>query len=165
MTLYTRVFQKMCSLSTDVVVASRMMVPLLGDLSRLWKSEGGGGVFLSLSLTGARKEEQQLYARAFSLASSSTRRRSPKENNTKKTHSAFLFCVEMMICFVVVSKKKKFCGTLLSVESIRIEAHTKREREREREKKPHKKRNKIVSKKRDFFTRSVGLGFRVLLIP
>ena len=108
MTLYTRVFQKMCSLSTDVVVASRMMVPLLGDLSRLWKSEGGGGVFLSLSLTGARKEEQQLYARAFSLASSSTRRRSPKENNTKKTHSAFLFCVEMMICFVVVSKKKSF---------------------------------------------------------
>ena len=40
-----------------------------------------------------------------------------------------------------------------------------REREREREKKPHKKRNKIVSKKRDFFTRSVDLGFRVLLIP
>ena len=146
MTLYTRVFQKMCSLSTDVVVASRMMVPLLGDLSRLWKSEGGGGVFLSL--TGARKEEQQLYARAFSLASSSTRRRSPKENNTK-THSAFLFCVEMMICFVVVSKKKKFCGTLLSVESIRIEAHTKRERERERERRSHTKKGIKLSRKKE----------------
>ena len=164
MTLYTRVFQKMCSLSTDVVVASRMMVPLLGDLSRLWKSEGGGGVFLSLSLVLERKSNN------FTLERFHSRRRRPeedlqkKENNTK-THSAFLFCVEMMICFVVVSKKKKFCGTLLSVESIRIEAHTKREREREREKKPHKKRNKIVSKKRDFFTRSVDLGFRVLLIP
>ena len=71
--LYTR-FKKMCSL--DCVSSRRMMmVPLLlGDLSyRLWKSEGGGGVSLSLSLTGARKEEQQ-HARA----SSSTRRRRSK---------------------------------------------------------------------------------------
>lgn len=47
--LYTR-FKKMCSL--DCVSSRRMMmVPLLlGDLSyRLWKSEGGGGVSLSLS--------------------------------------------------------------------------------------------------------------------
>ena len=45
--LYTR-FKKMCSL--DCVSSRRMMVPLLGDLSyRLWKSEGGGVVSLSLS--------------------------------------------------------------------------------------------------------------------
>ena len=88
--LYTR-FKKMCSLSTDVVVASRMMVPLLGDLSRLWKSEGGGGVFLSLSLVLERKSNN------FTLERFHSRRRRPEEDLQKRTtrrrHTARFFFV------------------------------------------------------------------------
>ena len=145
--LYTR-FKKMCSL--DCVSSRRMMVPLLGDLSRLWKSEGGG-VSLSLSHWCSK-------GRATTRSSVVDQKKIQKRTTTtRRRNKARFFCVEM-IC-VVVSKKKEcvLWHLLISVESIE-EAHKAREREREK-KKPHKKRNKIVSKKRDFSHMIWGLGY------
>ena len=144
--LYTR-FKKMCSL--DCVSSRRMMmVPLLlGDLSyRLWKSEGGGGVSLSLSHWCSKGRATT----RSSVVVDQKKKIQKRTTTTRRRNKARFFCVEM-IC-VVVSKNKKECvlwHLLISVESIE-EAHKARERERERErekKKPHKKRNKIVSKK------------------
>jgi hypothetical protein len=121
-------------------------------------------VFFSHSHWCSKGRATTLRSSVFTRVVVDQKKISKREQHEEDTQRVSFLCRDDDL-FCRRLQKKKFCGTLLSVESIRIEAHTKREREREREKKPHKKRNKIVSKKRDFFTRSVDLGFRVLLIP
>ena len=97
-------------------------------------------VFLSLSLVLERKSNN-------TLERFHSRRRpeeDPKENDKSKKKRAFLLCRDDLRRRRL--QKKKECvlwHLLISVESIE-EAHKAREREK---KKPHKKRNKIVSKK------------------
>ena len=139
--LYTR-FKKMCSL--DCVSSRRMMmVPLLlGDLSyRLWKSEGGGGVSfsLSLSLVLERKSNNTLERRRPE--------EDPKENdnNSKKKQSAFLLCRDDLrrrlqkkrVCFVAPFNKCR---------EYRRGTQSERERERERRRSHTKKGIKLSRK-------------------
>lgn len=104
--LYTR-FKKMCSL--DCVSSRRMMmVPLLlGDLSyRLWKSEGGGGVSLSLS-HWCSKGRATTRSSVVVDQKKKIQKRTTTTTRRRRRHKARFFCVEMICVVVVVSKKKK----------------------------------------------------------
>ena len=156
--LYTR-FKKMCSL--DCVSSRRMMmVPLLlGDLSyRLWKSEGGGGVSLSLS-HWCSKGRATTRSSVVVDQKKKIQKRTTTTTRRRRRHKARFFCVEMICVVVVVSKKKKkecVCFVAPFNTKCRREYRRGTYKARERRRSHTKKRNKIyISKKKKEISQNI----------